>query len=221
MSKLKKIVHQLDDFKLVSNLNIFRLQNLFSDIPQDPYIQEGYRYKSLARCRLNGTNIEKQPHIPLFQDQYTNPVHGGIVRSYQEISNLDYANEAIMLFAKTFSIDFSFEILIQAQRTKCSDGNLGITTPEGFHRDGIEFLAILYVSRYNILGAETQLVNSHRDIVFKHTLSPGEMLLIDDSKLLHYTSPITIKNPHHSEYGFRDVLIISSSKGFVNRTSQD
>ena len=218
MSKLKKLEHQLDDFKLVFNLNIFRLQNLFSEIPQDPYIQEGYRYKSLARCRLNGTNIEKQPHIPLFQDQYTNPVNGGIVRSYQEISNLDYAYEAIILFAKTFGIDFSYEILIQAQRTKCSDGNVGITTPEGFHRDGIEFLAILCVSRYNILGSETQLVNSHGNIVFKHTLSPGEMLLIDDSKLLHYTSPITIKNPEQSEYGFRDVLIISSSRGFVNRT---
>ncbi len=218
MLKLKKKENQLDEFKLVCNLNILRLQNLFSDIPQDPYIPQGYRYKSLARCRLNGTKIEKQPHIPLFQDQYTNPVNGGIARSYQEISNIDYASEAIMLFAQAFGIDFSYEILVQAQRTKCSEGNIGITTPEGFHRDGIEFLAILCVSKYNIIGSETQLINSHGSIVFKHTLSPGEILLINDTKMLHYTSPITIKNSNQSRYGFRDVLIISSAKGFVNRT---
>ena len=220
MLKLKKKENQLDEFKLVCNLNILRLQNLFSDIPQDPYIPQGYRYKSLARCRLNGTKIEKQPHIPLFQDQYTNPVNGGIARSYQEISNIDYASEAMMLFAQAFGIDFSYEILVQAQRTKCSEGNIGITTPEGFHRDGIEFLAILCVSKYNIIGSETQLINSHGSIVFKHTLSPGEILLINDTKMLHYTSPITIKNSNQSRYGFRDVLIISSAKGFVNRTPQ-
>jgi len=217
MPTLKKTEFKLGNFKLLSNLNIFGLQSLFSEIPQDPYIQQGYRYKSLARCRVNGTNIEKQPHTPLFQTQDTNPVNGGIVRSYQEISNLNLATEAIMLFAKTFEIDYSYEILVQAQRTKCSEQNLGITTPEGFHRDGIEFLAILCVSRYNIVGAETQLVNSQGNIVFKHTLYPGEILLINDSKFLHYTSPITIRNPDRSEYGFRDVLIISSSRGFVNQ----
>ncbi len=125
-----------------------------------------------------------------------------------------------MLFAQAFGIDFSYEILVQAQRTKCSEGNIGITTPEGFHRDGIEFLAILCVSKYNIIGSETQLINSHGSIVFKHTLSPGEILLINDTKMLHYTSPITIKNSNQSRYGFRDVLIISSAKGFVNRTPQ-
>ena len=221
MPTLKKIEDRADKFKLLSNLNIIRLQNLFSELPQDPYIQQGYRYKSLSRCRLNGANIEKQPHKPLFQNRTTNPVNGGIVRSYPEISNLDYATEAIILFAKTFEIDYSYEILVQAQRTKCSDGNLGITTPEGFHQDGIDFLAILCVSQENIVGSQTQLVNSHGSVVFKHTLSPGEMLLIDDSKLLHYTSPIAIENRNQSESGFRDVLIISSSKGVVNQTPRE
>ncbi len=48
-------------------------------------------------------------------------------------------------------------------------------------------------------------------------LNPGEILLIDDSKLLHYTSAITVKNPKLNHFGFRDVLIISSAKGFVNQ----
>jgi len=208
---------QLDIFKLVSNLNIVRVQSLFTNIPQDPYVREGYRYKSLARCRINGTEIEKQPHTPLFQDRDTNPVNGGIVRFYPEISDLDRAKEAIMLFANTFKIDYSYEILVQAQRTKCSLHNPGITTPEGFHRDGIDFIAIFCVSQYNIVGSQTQLLNSDDKIVFQRVLSPGEMLLIDDRQLLHYTSPISVKEPQLSDFGFRDVLIISSAKGFVNQ----
>ncbi len=204
-------------FKLLSNINICELQNLFNQVAQDPYIAKGDRYKSIARCRLKGTNIEQQAHGPLFQNQQINPVNGGIMRSYPEISNLDCAKEPIMLFAQTFNIDYTDEILVQTQRTKCSNENSGITTPEGFHRDDIDFLAILCVNRYNIQGSETQLLNAEGNIVFQRTLYPGEMLLINDSQFLHYTSPITIQDPHKNKHGYRDILIISSAKGFVNR----
>jgi hypothetical protein len=218
MSILKNIESPAVTFQLVSQLNILGLKSLFTEIPPDPYINAGYRYKSLSRCRLNQTNLEKQPHTPLFQDRDTNPVNGGIARFYPEIPNLDDAKEAILLFAHIFGIDYSYEILVQAQRTQCSHQQIGITTPEGFHRDGIDFLAILCVAKYNIVGAQTQLANSQGKIVFKHTLSPGEMLLINDSQFLHYTSPITLKEPQLSPFGFRDVLIISSSRGLVNQT---
>jgi hypothetical protein len=217
MTTLKPIKSAINDYKLLSQLNLSTLQNLFHDIPKDPYIQEGYRYKSLSRCRLNGSQIEKQPHTPLFQNKMVNPVHGGRVRVYPEITNLHYAKEVILLFANTFRIDYSYEILVQAQRTKCTQEKIGITTPEGFHRDDIDFLAILCVNQYNILGSETQLLDSQGNIIFKQILSPGEILLINDSQVLHYTSPITLKNPDFNDYGFRDVLIISSAKGFVNQ----
>lgn len=203
--------------QLQLNLNISSLQTLFHNIPKDPYIQEGYRYKSLARCRVKENIIEKQPHAPLYQDKTINPVNGGLVRVYPEIDNLNFAKEAILLFANTFKIDYSYEILVQAQRTKCNNKSEGITTPEGFHRDDIDFLAILCVNRYNILGSETQLKDYQGNVVFKKVLDPGEILLIDDSKLLHYTSPITLKNSTLDHFGFRDVLILSCAKGFVNQ----
>ncbi|MDJ0660204.1 MAG: 2OG-Fe dioxygenase family protein [Crocosphaera sp.] len=217
MTIFNAIQSSLSPYQLITNLKIDPLQTLFHDIPKDPYIREGYRYKSLARCRVKGNIIEKQPHTPLFQNKKINPVNGGLVRVYPEIENLNCAKEAILWFTKTFKIDYSYEILVQAQRTKCTVRKAGITTPEGFHRDDIDFLAILCVNQSNILGSETQLKDHQGNIVFKKVLNPGEMLLIDDSKLLHYTSPITLKNPAVNHFGFRDVLIISTAKGFVNQ----
>ncbi len=207
----------LSHHQLITNLTISPLQTLFHNIPKDPYIQEGYRYKSLARCRVKGNSIEKQPHTPLFQNKNINPVNGGLVRVYPEINNLNATQEALLLFTNAFKIDYSYEILVQAQRTKCTNKKKGITTPEGFHRDDIDFLAIVCVNQYNISGSETQLKDNQGKIVFKKVLNPGEILLIDDSKLLHYTSNITVRNPNLNHFGFRDVLIISSAKGFVNQ----
>ncbi|ACB53635.1 conserved hypothetical protein [Crocosphaera subtropica ATCC 51142] len=217
MTLLNSINPSISYYHLRSNINISSLQTLFSNIPKDPYIQEGYRYKSLARCRVKENIIEKQPHRPLYQNKTINPINGGLVRVYPEIDNLDDAKEAILLFSNAFKIDYSYEILVQAQRTKCTDKAGGITTPEGFHRDDIAFLGILCINQYNILGSETQLKDNQGNIVFRKVLNPGEMLLINDSKLLHYTSPITLKNPESNQFGFRDVLIISSAKEFVNQ----
>ncbi len=217
MTIINPIKPSLAAHKLLTNLNSSPLQSLFNNIPKDPYIPEGYRYKSLARCRIKGNIIEKQPHTPLFQNKNINSVNGGLVRVYPEIDNLDAAKEAILLFTNTFQIDYSYEILVQAQRTKCNNKNPGITTPEGFHRDAIDFLAIFCVNKDNIIGAETQLKDNQGNIVFRKVLEPGEMLLVDDSKLLHYTSAINVKYPELDTFGFRDVLIISSAKGFVNQ----
>lgn len=217
VTRLNRTNTALSHHQLITNLNISPLQNLLDNIPKDPYIQEGYRYKSLARCRVKGNRVEKQPHTPLFQNKNINPVNGGLVIVYPEINNFNATKEALLLFTNTFKIDYSHEFLVQAQRTKCTNKKEGITTPEGLHRDDIYFLAIVCVNQYNISGSETQLKDNQGNIVFLKMLNPGEILLIDDSKLLHYTSNVTVKNPNLNHFGFRDILIISSTKGFVNQ----
>ena len=67
-------------------LDLGRLAGLYADVPADPYVPEGFRYKSLARVRMHGTEPAAGSHEPLYQSLEFNPVHGGIQRHYPPLS---------------------------------------------------------------------------------------------------------------------------------------
>lgn len=60
------------------------------------------------------------------------------------------------------------------------------------HRDDEDF-CIIYVVDIHGSGAETQLrkIDNPDDVHFRYALRAGEMLIFDDTRFLHYTSPIS------------------------------
>lgn len=204
-------------YELVNVANAIDMQALsahFATLPQDPYLPKGVRYKQMVRCRLQDGAIVEQPHAPLFQSSKINPVAGDVVRHYERFSRLDLVEGAVRRFAEICGIDQSYEVLVQPHRVTCGRDNPGQPAIEGFHRDGIDFMAIVCVSRHQIVGGTTQLVREPgQPIDLDHTLQVGEMLLADDRAWYHYTSEIQATG----ERGFRDVLLLSCSPGYVNR----
>ncbi len=185
---------------------------LYSNLEVDPYVEEGYRFKNIMRVRTDTIKVVKGSHEPLFQSGKYNPVHGDIVRAYPEIPAAFHNQvlfDAIKSYAKLCGISYDQEILVQAQRIKCSKTLEGLPAVEGHHRDGKTFIAIFCVGRHNVNGGETQISYDKGDnIVHRQTLAPGEILIMDDTEYFHYATPIECIDDQQD--GFRDIFLFST-----------
>jgi hypothetical protein len=190
-------------------LDLARLARLFGDVPADPYVPEGFRYKSLGRLRMHGAKPVAGPHEPLYQSQEFNPVHGGIQRHYQPLPAEFVAGlaDALRLFQTVARLAEDEEVLVQAQRVTTGTEGVGHPAVEGFHQDDVDYVGILLVGRHGLAGGKT-LVAADADgsaLVFAGELGPGQLLVLDDRRLWHYTSPV--RDVAGPSLGHRDVIL--------------
>jgi hypothetical protein len=70
-------------------------------------------------------------------------------------------------------------------RIDTTDG-IGRPTPEGAHRDGVDFVAVLLVGRHGIKGGETRVFEADGPNGKRFTMTePWTMLLLDDAAVIH------------------------------------
>ena len=68
---------------------------------------------------------------------------------------------------------------------------IGRPTPEGAHRDGVDFVAVILVGRRQVSGGETRVFEAAGATGVRFTLSePWSMLLLDDARVIHETTPL-------------------------------
>ena len=96
-------------------------------------------------------------------------------------------------------------------RIDTSDG-IGRPTPEGAHRDGVDFVAVFLIDRHNIKGGETRIFEVNTSAGLRFTLTePWSVLLMNDERMIHETTPIQPTLPK----GYRDTLVLTfRSNGF-------
>ena len=75
-------------------------------------------------------------------------------------------------------------------RIDTADG-IGRPTPEGAHRDGVDFVAVILISRTGIKGGETRVFDADGPAGKRFTmLEPWTLLLLDDAAVIHESTPI-------------------------------
>ena len=75
-------------------------------------------------------------------------------------------------------------------RIDTTDG-IGRPTPEGAHRDGVDFVAVVLVGREGIKGGETRVFEADGPDGQRFTmLEPWTTLLLDDARVIHESTPI-------------------------------
>jgi hypothetical protein len=89
---------------------------------------------------------------------------------------------------------------------------IGRPTPEGAHRDGVDYVAVILVNRINVRGGETRVFEAEGISGVRFTMTaPWTALLLDDAKVIHETTPIQNDGPG----GVRDTLVITfRERGF-------
>ena len=84
----------------------------------------------------------------------------------------------------------------------------GRPTPEGMHRDGVDWVLVLLVRRENVDSGVTRIADAMGAVLGDFTLAaPMDAALVDDRRVQHGVTAIHPLDP--SRPAWRDVLVLT------------
>jgi hypothetical protein len=198
------------------------LQPYWDELPRDEYLRDGGRYRS----RRHSCFIQSVPGPPgltrqraHWQPTSYNALHGGMLRWYQPIAapvlQAQVWRQLLQSLGSLFSqTRASPTWYIEAHQFRIDTaGGIGRPTPEGAHRDGVDFVALALVQRRNIRGGETRVFQADGFMGIRFLMAePWSLLLLDDTRVIHETTPIQMEAQGG---GMRDTLVLTyRAEGF-------
>jgi hypothetical protein len=194
----------------------------WEELPRDAYLRDGGHYRSRRHsCFVHSpasAELTPVPRRPHWQPTSYNALHGGLERWFEPI---DAAVSAAGAWRQLLaSLGELFAALMPVSRWHIeahqfridTTAGIGRPTPEGAHRDGVDFVAVVLVRRQAVRGGETRVFEAHGSAGVRFTMEePWSMLLLDDARVIHETTPI---QPQDGA-GVRDTLVLTyRARGF-------
>jgi hypothetical protein len=156
------------------------------------------------------------PHRAHWQPVEYNALHGGLERWFEPMDPVVVAAPAWTRLLRSLSGTCSalkgaqpWYVEAHQFRIDTTDG-IGRPTPEGAHRDGVDFVAVILVGRIGIKGGETRVFEAAGPSGIRFTmLEPWTTLLLDDARVIHESTPIQPLDAG----GHRDTLVLTFRAG--------
>jgi hypothetical protein len=198
----------------ISSTQLLELSGFWDNLRDDHFLNDHgkYRLRRHSSYVVASGKTTLIPHRPHWQSIDYNALHGGIVRQFEPIDEQLNGNPLWNQLIADISTFFQepnnpepwFTEAHQFRIT--TQGGIGRPTPEGAHRDGVDFIAIILIQRHHIKGGETRLFNLHGNDGIRFTLDqPWSVLLLNDHKIIHETTPIQ----DATQTGYRDTLVLT------------
>lgn len=213
------------------------LYRTWDDLPADQYLRDGGKYRERRHASFviaaqagftdeNAKNdlkntVQIVPHRAHWQSTDYNALHGGIERWFEPVSAEALGNPAwprllAWLGQVASSIKGQQDWYAEAHQfrilTHSGIGGIGRPTPEGAHRDGVDLVAVFLLGRQQIKGGETRVFDARGSHGERFTLAePWSVLLLDDSRVIHESTPIQPADGFDS--GWRDTLVVTLRVG--------
>jgi hypothetical protein len=191
----------------------------WNDLVLDTHLPEGHRYRRRRHATLSAKAVEREfrvePHRPHFQTVEYNPLVGGIERWFEPVRPEILASEsfrAIVGFTLALYSPLkpraSWHIECHQFRIEARPEAAGQPTPEGVHRDGVDYVLVLLVARRNIESGTTTVHALDDRTLGSFTLTePLDAALVDDARVKHGVTPVRPIDPAPPAY--RDVLVVT------------
>ena len=193
----------------------------WDDLGVDTYMADGgrYRRRRFAVFRATPEGIARKPHQPHYQSRDYNPLNGDIERWFEPVTDGIGAHPALRAILDTCRALFdqltpaatrprAWHVETHQFRIEANTGEAGQPTPEGMHRDGVDWVLVLMVRRVNIQSGETTIADPRRQPVGSFTLTePLDSAVTDDNRVYHGVTPVTPLDP--ALPGHRDVLVVT------------
>jgi hypothetical protein len=193
----------------------------WDDLGLDTYMADGgrYRRRRFACFRATAEGIRRKPHQPHYQSRDYNPLNGGIERWFDPVADSIAAHPALgAALASCYALFESltpkaqrppaWHVEIHQFRIEARTDVVGRPTPEGLHRDGVDWVLVLLVSRVNIARGETSITDLAQRPLGSFTLTrPFDAAVTDDNRVYHGVTPVTPLDP--AQPGHRDVLVVT------------
>jgi hypothetical protein len=200
----------------LSQLNAFN--PLWNELPPDAYLKDGGRYRKRRHSCfvVTGGKLEPVAHRAHWQPVEYNALHGGMHRWFepmapQMVNHPAWQKLLVWLAAVSSRTTTAQPWFVEAHqfRIDTTDG-IGRPTPEGAHRDGVDFVAVFLVDRVNVKGGETRVFDANGPAGQRFTLTESwSLLLLDDARVIHESTPIQPL----AAGGYRDTLVVTLRSG--------
>lgn len=194
----------------------------WNDMPLDAHMADGGRYRRRRYAVLNAASANSEivlaPHQPHYQSLDYNTLNGGIARDFEAIKTStiqSHSMQSVLKFCQTVFSELMpntpWHIECHQFRIEANDKALGKPTPEGVHRDGVEFVLVMMVKRQNISSGTTTMHDLEHKTLDSFTLTePLDVAIVNDRRCMHGVTPILPIDP--SQTAYRDVLVVTFKK---------
>jgi hypothetical protein len=188
----------------------------------DTYMADGGRYRrrrhGVFQVAADG-RLARQPHQPHWQGLDYNALNGGIERWFAPIEDavgtsaslrtiLAWCGQCFGELAPTTPI---WHVEVHQFRIEARADMVGQPTPEGMHRDGVDYVLVLLIDRANIASGTTTIADLDKRSLGAFTLTaPFDAAIVDDARVYHGVTPVEPVDPNRPAH--RDVLVVTFRK---------
>lgn len=190
----------------------------WDELELDRYLEGHGRYRRRRHAvyQVDAGAIVRAPHQPHYQDLEYNALQGGIERWFEPVRE-PIGNGASLATILAWSAGAARAVVgdvarwrVEAHqfRIEARPGEPGQPTPEGAHRDGVDFVLVLMIRRQNIASGTTTILDRERRALGSFTLAdPFDAALVDDRRVFHGVTAVTPLD--HESPAHRDVLVVT------------
>ncbi len=192
----------------------------WNELPWDEYLARYGRYRRRRHAvfyAVHGGDIETAArHEAHYQSPNYNPLQGGIERWFEPIAPEVCSGNSMRTILQWCRRLFDtlapgvarWRIEAHQFRIEAFAGLPGQPTPEGMHRDGVDYVLVLLIARVNIASGTTTIHALDRGGLGSFTLTePFDAALVDDARVLHGVTAVEPVDACQPAY--RDVLVVT------------
>lgn len=197
------------------------LRGAWDRLPPDAHLRDGGRYRRRRHScyvhDLAGGHLQQVPHRAHWQPTDYNALHGGIERWFEplepDMAQAPAWQDLLLALGRLFArVRPTERWFIEAHPFRIdTEGGVGRPTPEGAHRDGVDFVVVMLIGRQGVKGGESRVFEADGPQGLRFLMTePLTTVLLDDARVIHETTPIQPQGPG---LGHRDTLVLTYRAG--------
>jgi hypothetical protein len=208
----------------LATVHVHSFVHSWQHLEHDQFLADGGRYRlrrhaSLIQA-LQPPSLNLVPYRPHWQAKAYNNLHGGVLRTFAPVEEAVAGNPVfqhlIMQLGQWFAqLRATPRWFVEAHQFRL-DARSGqaLPTPEGAHRDGVDYVALVLIERADVEGALTTIYSAKQKEIARTTLmQPWSLMLLDDARVTHATTAISPSGP----CAWRDTLVLTyRHNGFMD-----
>ncbi|PHI97488.1 hypothetical protein BG621_01625 [Parasaccharibacter apium] len=194
----------------------------WNTLGMDRYMADSgrYRRRRYGTFSINSGHITRKEHQPHYQSRDYNLLNGGIERWFNPISE-EIGNhpalQAILKASATLADHLaqeharptSWHVEVHQFRIEAAVHTQGRPTPEGMHRDGVDWVFVFMINRINIREGVTSIhaLNKQTELGSFTLKDPLDTAIVNDHRVYHGVTAVEPEDP--SQPAYRDVLVVT------------
>ncbi len=194
----------------------------------DTYMADGGRYRRRRHATFAAPRqgaLTRKPHQAHYQSLDYNPLHGGIERWFEPVEEGIGAGATLTTILECCRATFGtlapdvaeWHVETHQFRIEAHPAEVGRPTPEGLHKDGVDYVLVLLIDRRNIASGVTTIHGDDGTVLGTFTLTaPFDAAIVDDHRVAHGVTPVQPLDADQPAY--RDVLVVTFKNAAAARS---